>query len=63
VPIYEYACEAHHTWESLQSVREEPTKTCPTCGAPARRLISTSSFRLVGDGWAADLYGKGTKTP
>lgn len=30
-----------------------------TCGGPTRKLISKSSFQLLGGGWAADGYSSG----
>jgi putative FmdB family regulatory protein len=57
MPTYEYACENSHTWETVQRISDEPIKECSTCGAPAKRLISASSFQLSGGGWGADLYG------
>lgn len=57
MPTYEYACEDSHTWETVQRISDEPVKTCPECGAPAKRLISATGFRLAGGGWGADLYG------
>lgn len=57
---YEYACTAcGHTWETDQSISEDPLKTCPSCQKEtAKRLVSGGGgFILKGGGWYADLYG------
>jgi len=57
---YEYVCEAcGHQWEAEQSIKENPLKSCVSCGVEkAKRLISGGTgFLLKGGGWYADLYG------
>jgi predicted nucleic acid-binding Zn ribbon protein len=67
MPTYEYECEAGHTFEEVQSIKDDPIKECPVvipfsgpdhekCGAPAKRLISKTSFVLKGGGWFKDGY-------
>jgi len=56
MPIYEYECSKCGKFEVLQKISEEPLKTCETCGKPVHRLVSLSSFALVGGGWYKDLY-------
>ena len=60
MPLYEYTCElCRHEWEEVQKMNSPATLTCPDCGAErAKRLISASSFRLTGPGWASDGYSK-----
>lgn len=55
---YEYTCtNCKHNWEVEQKITEDSLKDCPACGnKTAKRLISQSSFILVGGGWAADNY-------
>lgn len=56
---YDYLCtNCEHTWETLQSINENPITTCPQCKQEfAKRLISGGSgFQLKGSGWAKDLY-------
>lgn len=56
---YEYVCEAcGHQWETEQSIKDSPLKTCVSCGASkAKRLVSGGTgFLLKGGGWYADLY-------
>ena len=36
---------------------ETPMKA--PCGAPTQKLVSRTSFKLVGGGWAADGYSSG----
>ncbi|NPV54378.1 MAG: zinc ribbon domain-containing protein [Firmicutes bacterium] len=42
MPTYEYLCKKCGRFEELQSMSEEPLKTCPTCGGPVKRLISSN---------------------
>jgi len=60
MPTYEYTCQnCHHAWEADQRITDEPVQLCPHCGEPkAVRLISQSTFRLAGKGWAVDGYSK-----
>ncbi len=38
MPTYEYRCERGHTFELFHSIKDETPKTCPQCGAPAKRV-------------------------
>lgn len=61
MPTYEYECMAcHHTWETMQNIKDEPMKDCPECHQPeAKRLVSGGTgFQLQGKGWAADGYSR-----
>lgn len=60
MPTYDYKCESCEAeLELMQSIKQEPTKTCPTCGKETlKRLITGGTFVLKGDGWARDLYSK-----
>ena len=62
MPIYEYYCKkCDCTVETLQKY-DDPPPECPThrheekndCGL--KRIISKSSFKLKGSGWAKDGY-------
>lgn len=60
VPIYEYRCtkcgNLFEEWtKSFDSPEEE---TCPECGGNAVRVVSRTTFKLVGSGWFATDYGK-----
>jgi len=56
--IYEYECEGcGHSFEFEQKITDKPRKKCPECGKmKLKRLISHSSFRLLGGGWFKDGY-------
>ncbi|RMD82275.1 MAG: zinc ribbon domain-containing protein [Candidatus Dadabacteria bacterium] len=56
MPIYEYECPQCGEFEHMQAVSAKPLRKCPTCGRRVRKLISSSSFRLLGGGWYADGY-------
>jgi putative FmdB family regulatory protein len=64
MPIYEYECASCGRYEVMQKITEEPLKKCEKCGRRVHRLVSLSSFALVGGGWGKDLYGSssGSKT-
>ena len=66
MPTYEYICTAcKQEWEADQSIKEDPLKVCPTCGASeAKRQISRNgNFVLKGSGWAGDSYSKPSYAP
>jgi putative FmdB family regulatory protein len=57
---YEYECgSCGHRFEEIQSINDEPVKTCPKCGKEPHRLISGGSGFIAprsaggppGDGW------------
>jgi len=60
MPTYEYECTdptCQHTWEEEQSIKADPLKKCPKCSLDtAKRLVSSSSFILQGEGWFKDGY-------
>lgn len=64
MPTYEYCCLNHGNFEIKQSIHDEPLQKCPECekegikSEPPKKLISVSSFQLVGGGWAKDNYSK-----
>jgi putative FmdB family regulatory protein len=40
MPTYEYECKScSHTFETFQSMSDQPLKDCPKCGKEIRRLI------------------------
>jgi putative FmdB family regulatory protein len=61
MPIYEYECGACGRFEVLQKINEPPLSKCETCGRRVHRLVSLSSFALVGGGWYKDLYSSTSK--
>lgn len=53
MPIYDYKCEkCDDVFEVFQKVNDESVKKCK-CGGKVKRLLSTASFRLIGDGFYA----------
>lgn len=63
MPIYEYECQLKHgTFEHTQSMNSPALEKCPKCeeegltSEKPKRLISLSSFSLVGGGWANEGY-------
>jgi putative FmdB family regulatory protein len=53
MPIYEYECAAcGHTFDAIQSFKEEALLDCPVCKEQAlKKLVSVSAFHLKGSGW------------
>lgn len=70
MPIYEYECtKCSYISEKivqLNSADEEEFTTfvepCPKCGnSTFNKVMSSTSFRLKGEGWYKDGYSKGGK--
>ncbi|MHB9029607.1 MAG: FmdB family zinc ribbon protein [Candidatus Latescibacterota bacterium] len=66
MPTYEYRCkQCSHQFEQLQSIKDEPLKTCPQCGGPVERLICAGAgFIFKGSGfyitdYRSESYKKG----
>ena len=57
-PIYEYSCDkCKNIEEELFPITNFPvTIPCTVCGGNAFKIISKSTFKLEGGGWAADGY-------
>lgn len=48
MPIYEYECEAHGSFELLRSISEhEALGSCPACECAAPRVVSTPRLAAV----------------
>lgn len=64
MPIYEYECVScgyvTERWRSC--LRDESSDLCENCGGEAKRIISSTTFRLEGGGWASDGYTKKPQT-
>jgi putative FmdB family regulatory protein len=64
MPTYEYECKScGHTFDSFQSMSEEPLKICPECGKEVRRLIRGGTGLIFkGSGfYITDKNGKASK--
>jgi len=63
MPLYEYECDAEgRRFEVIQKFSDERLTSCPTCGAPVRRLLSSPAIQFKGSGWyITDYARKGTK--
>ena len=57
MPIYEYRCENGHTFEVLQSMSDDPVKTCETCEAPVQRVLHSPAVHFKGSGFYTTDYG------
>ncbi len=58
MPTYEYRCkQCACRFEKLQSIKEEPLKTCPECGGEPERLIGCGAgFIFKGSGFYITDY-------
>jgi putative FmdB family regulatory protein len=61
MPLYEYECEAGHHFEKILKFSDPPLETCPTCGKPVHKLVSSPAFHLKGTGWYITDYAKKDK--
>ena len=44
MPTYEYDCQqCGRRFERFQNMKDNPLKTCPTCGGPVHRLLGTGA--------------------
>lgn len=57
MPVYEYKCpKCGHKFERLAK-HDTPPPDCPSCGhKPVEKLMSVTTFKLKGGGWAEDGY-------
>jgi putative FmdB family regulatory protein len=60
MPIYEYECQnCGKRTELLQRMDDPPLATCPECGGPVKKLISSPAVQFKGSGWyVTDYAGK-----
>ena len=60
MPIYSYECKKCRIVRDVLTFKIddllEYKAQCRECGCEMKKLISMSSFRLKGDGWAKDNY-------
>jgi putative FmdB family regulatory protein len=54
MPVYEYECpDCGAIIEVVQSIKQAilPFIPCNECDSAAKKIMSPTSFKLVGDGW------------
>lgn len=57
IPIYEYKCKlCNKVIEKIQKISDIPLTICEECGGELTRLISKSSFKLIGSGFYVNDY-------
>lgn len=60
MPLYEYRCKACNERREVLQRWQDKAPTCKQCATPMAKQVSTTSFQLVGPGWARDNYGLST---
>jgi putative FmdB family regulatory protein len=61
MPLYEYQCESCSTrFERIQKFADPPIETCPSCGGPVRKLLSSPAIQFKGSGWYITDYARKT---
>ncbi len=58
LPLYEYECPEHGTFERMQKFSDPPLTACPTCGAPVEKLPSAPAIQFKGTGWYITDYAR-----
>jgi putative FmdB family regulatory protein len=56
MPTYEYRCTNGHTFEVIQSMSDDPVKTCEVCGAPVERVFHPVAVHFKGSGFYTTDY-------
>lgn len=57
MPTYEYRCPEGHAFDVFQKMSAEPVASCPECGKPGERQISTGAgFLFKGKGFYITDY-------
>ena len=59
MPVYEYRCQDEKCgeFEIEQKMNDPHLENCPKCGKEKpTRLISKSTFKLLGGGWGSSGY-------
>jgi len=63
MPIYEYECrKCGKITEAFQKITDPPIEKCELCGGKLVKLISNTSFILLGDGWFKSNYKNKSKS-
>ncbi|MEZ5316646.1 MAG: FmdB family zinc ribbon protein [Vicinamibacterales bacterium] len=59
MPLYEYECQScHKRFERIQKFSDPPVETCPECGGPVTKLISSPAIQFKGSGWYVTDYAR-----
>ena len=58
MPIYEYRCTTGHTFETFQSMSDEPVDICEFCEEPVERVLSAPAIHFKGSGFYTTDYAK-----
>jgi putative FmdB family regulatory protein len=57
MPTYEYRCTNGHTFETVQSMSDEPLEFCEICAAPVKRVMHSPAVHFKGSGFYNTDYG------
>ena len=59
MPLYEYECEAcGNRFERIQKFSDPLVDTCPVCGGPVKKLLSSPAIQFKGSGWYITDYAR-----
>ena len=59
MPLYEYECDAcGHRFEKIQKYSDPLQDTCPKCGGPVHKLMSSPAIQFKGSGFYITDYAK-----
>jgi putative FmdB family regulatory protein len=58
VPLYEYECARDGRFELIRKFSDPPLTTCPTCGQPVEKLLSSPAIQFKGTGWYVTDYAR-----
>src|SRR3984893_15434532 len=64
MPLYEYECDqCGHRFEKIQKFSDPLEDTCPKCGGPVHKLMSSPAIQFKGSGFYITDYPQGDKGP
>jgi putative FmdB family regulatory protein len=58
MPIYEYRCGNGHTFEVMQSMKDDPVAVCEVCSEPVQRVFHPVAVHFKGSGFYTTDYGR-----
>ena len=59
MPLYEYQCEScAKRFERIQKFSDPHATTCPSCGGPVKKLVSSPAIQFKGSGFYITDYAK-----